>query len=190
MTQFLFISFIALLASLTAADEDRTPPRDVADAEVRKERELPLFLTVAYLSSDKPNQIVGAHAFPFAPEAIAAKYEAGRFPFQVIPELGVIQMTGPPKAFRNVDLSKPEELQDVYWLDLSYTEIQDADLTHVAKLKSLQSLELDHTSISNAGLNHLRSLKNLKTLNLRETAVSAEGVAEFLKWMPDVEVEK
>jgi hypothetical protein len=74
-------------------------------------------------------------------------------------------------------LTKLIEVKDqLLWLNLSRSKIDDSALATVGKLTNLTRLHLDNTSISDAGLKHLPSLKNLEYLNLYNTQVTDAGI--------------
>lgn len=88
--------------------------------------------------------------------------------------------------YSHVDRSKPVAVdalapiaQNVYWLDLTRTNLSNADLAHVGKLQNLNKLELNLTRISDEGLAHLASLGNLEMLNLYGTGVSDAGLTHL-----------
>jgi uncharacterized membrane protein/mono/diheme cytochrome c family protein len=64
----------------------------------------------------------------------------------------------------------------IYWLSLAGTGIQDTDLDLIAQFSNVQRLRIERNPISDAGISALRSLSKLQSLNLNETKVSAAGV--------------
>jgi uncharacterized membrane protein/mono/diheme cytochrome c family protein len=64
----------------------------------------------------------------------------------------------------------------IYWLSLAGTGIQDTDLNLIAQFSNLQRLRIENNPISDAGISALRSLDKLESLNLTKTKVSGAGV--------------
>ena len=71
----------------------------------------------------------------------------------------------------------------IFWLNLSRSDVQDEDLKTIAQLPNLVRLRLDNTKISDEGITHLASLQNLEYLNLYGSGVGDECI-EILKEMP------
>lgn len=125
---------------------------------------------------------------PESDDACSKKMEAGYFPGQHVPELGLLILRG---AFRSMDVSV-ESLADhkeLLSIDLSFTEIQDRDLVPVGKCEQLRQLVLDHTQVTDKGLQHLRTLANLRLLNLVDTRVTQEAIEELRRIRPTLTVE-
>jgi uncharacterized membrane protein/mono/diheme cytochrome c family protein len=64
----------------------------------------------------------------------------------------------------------------IYWLSLAETGIQDTDLSQIAQFSNLQRLRIENNPISDSGILALRSLSKLESLNLYGTKVSAAGL--------------
>jgi hypothetical protein len=64
----------------------------------------------------------------------------------------------------------------IYWLSLAGTGIQDSDLNQVAQFSNLQKLRIENNPISDSGISSLRSLSKLESLNLNRTKVSESGL--------------
>lgn len=64
----------------------------------------------------------------------------------------------------------------IYWLSLAGTGIQDADLSQIAQFSNLQRLRVENNPISDSGISGFRSLSKLESLNLNGTKVSAIGL--------------
>jgi hypothetical protein len=79
---------------------------------------------------------------------------------------------------------KPDDLQ---YLQLSSTRVNNAGLAHLVKLTGLRVLWLYDTPVSDAGLAHLRSLTGLRVLNLRSTLVTSAGVDALQAALPQCE---
>ena len=72
------------------------------------------------------------------------------------------------------------ELKDnLVWLNLSRSKIDDSSLVPVTELKKLTRLHLDNTAISDAGLQSVASLTNLEYLNLYNTPVTDAGIGKL-----------
>ena len=69
-----------------------------------------------------------------------------------------------------------EMKEQIVWLNLSRSKIDDAGLQTVGQLSKLTRLHLDNTKVSDAGLKHLSSLKSLEYLNLYNTQVTDAGI--------------
>lgn len=78
----------------------------------------------------------------------------------------------------------PDDLQ---YLQLSSTRVNNAGLAHLSKLTGLRVLWLYDTPVSDAGLVHLRSLTGLRILNLRSTLVTSAGVDALQAALPQCE---
>jgi hypothetical protein len=76
---------------------------------------------------------------------------------------------------------------DVQYLQLSSTRVNNAGLAHLSKLSGLRVLWLYDTAVSDAGLVHLRSLTGLRVLNLRSTLVTTAGVDALQAALPHCE---
>ena len=78
----------------------------------------------------------------------------------------------------------PDDLQ---YLQLSSTRVNNAGLAHVSTLTGLRVLWLYDTPVSDAGLVHLRSLTGLRVLNLRSTLVTSASVDALQAALPQCE---
>ena len=79
---------------------------------------------------------------------------------------------------------RPDDLQ---YLQLSSSRVNNAGLVHLSQLTGLRVLWLYDTPISDAGLAHLRSLSGLRVLNLRSTLATAAGVDALQAALPQCE---
>ena len=92
----------------------------------------------------------------------------------------LLQINFKPAASKtdSKSLSRIAELKDqLVWLNLSRSSIDDTALQHVSKLTKLTRLHLDNTNVSDAGIKNLGSLTNLEYLNLYNTKVSDAGLS-------------
>lgn len=64
----------------------------------------------------------------------------------------------------------------IFWLSLAGTGIQDTDLAQIAQFPNLHRLRIENNPISDSGISSLRSLSQLESLNLNGTKVSASGL--------------
>jgi Leucine-rich repeat (LRR) protein len=64
----------------------------------------------------------------------------------------------------------------IYWLSLAGTWIQDTDLGLIAQFSNLQRLRIENNPISDTGISALRCLSKLESLNLNGTKVSEGGL--------------
>jgi len=89
----------------------------------------------------------------------------------------------------STDLSPLAALQsdDLQYLQLSGTRVNNAGLAHIRGLTGLRVLWLYDTQVSDAGLIHLRGLAGLRVLNLRSTLVSVGGVDALQQALPQCE---
>ena len=89
----------------------------------------------------------------------------------------------------STDLSPLAALRsdDVQYLQLSSTRINNAGLAHLSQLTGLRVLWLYDTAVSDMGLVHLRSLTGLRVLNLRSTLVTSAGVDALQETLPQCE---
>lgn len=76
---------------------------------------------------------------------------------------------------------------DLQYLQLSSTRVNNAGLVHLSKLTGLRVLWLYDTPISDAGLVHLRSLTGLRVINLRSTLVTSAGADALQDALPQCE---
>lgn len=68
------------------------------------------------------------------------------------------------------------ELDDIYWLDISKTELPDEQLAHLGNMTLLRRLDLGATPIGDAALRHVAALSVLKELRLHRTRVTDAGL--------------
>jgi Leucine-rich repeat (LRR) protein len=79
------------------------------------------------------------------------------------------------------------ELQEIEWLNLDNTSIDDTFLESLGTLASLDTLRLGNTQITDVGIRHLGSLKKLRVLNLSNTRIT-DGSALYLAGLPKLEI--
>ena len=90
-------------------------------------------------------------------------------------------------ADANATLSLLEPLREqIVWLRLSNSNVDDAGLQLIAQLPHLQTLYLDRTQVTDEGLAMLSALKHLEYLNLVGTKVTSM-VIEQLKALESLE---
>jgi len=108
---------------------------------------------------------------------------------------GVVAVPGGKELRLNVtpqastDLSPLAALQgdDLQYLQLSGTRVNNAGLAHLKGLTGLRVLWLYDTQVSDMGLVHLQGLTGLRVLNLRSTLVSVGGVDALQQALPQCE---
>jgi uncharacterized membrane protein len=66
--------------------------------------------------------------------------------------------------------------EQLIWLKLKGTKINDSALIMIAQFKNLTKLNLENTRITNAGITYLSSLPNLQYLNLGGTDITKDGL--------------
>lgn len=82
-----------------------------------------------------------------------------------------------PESADSVNLKQLLPLsQQVTWLDLAKTTVEDSSLSMLTEFKNLTRLNLEHTKVGDPGLKALKTLKQLKYLNLYNTEVSDTGL--------------
>jgi hypothetical protein len=64
----------------------------------------------------------------------------------------------------------------IYWLSLAESGLQDFDLNQVAQFSNLHRLRIENNPITDSGISALRSLSKLESLNLNGTKVSDVGL--------------
>ncbi|MBS4070376.1 MAG: hypothetical protein KGZ90_03560 [Algoriphagus sp.] len=67
----------------------------------------------------------------------------------------------------------------IHWLSLAQTGLQDSDLTRVAEFTHLRRLRIENNPITNQGLASLQSLTKLEVLNLNGTQITAQGLSQL-----------
>jgi uncharacterized membrane protein len=73
----------------------------------------------------------------------------------------------------------------IYWLSLAGTGIQDNDLLLIAQFSNLHRLRIENNPVSDAGISALKSLSRLEVLNLNGTRISASALG-FLAEIPSL----
>lgn len=108
----------------------------------------------------------------------------------MIPAGKELRLNVSPQA--STDLSPLARLQpdDLQYLQLSGTRVDNTDLVHLQGLTGLQVLWLYDTRVSDAGLVYLRGLQGLRVLNLRGTLVSVGGVDALQQCLPACEIRR
>jgi uncharacterized membrane protein len=81
-----------------------------------------------------------------------------------------------PKAGNNEVKDLHPLKEQLIWLKLGGTQINDLALTDIAKLTHLTRLNLENTRITNQGIAHLSALTQLQYLNVVGTDISTEGL--------------
>ena len=76
---------------------------------------------------------------------------------------------------------------DLQYLQLSSSRVNNTGLAHLSKLTGLRVLWLYDTPVSDAGLVHLRGMTGLRVLNLRSTLVTSASVDALQETLPQCE---
>jgi Leucine-rich repeat (LRR) protein len=96
------------------------------------------------------------------------------------PEKGALDVALPEEAAKGKASDLLKALQPVknqiYWLSLAGTGIQDADLVLIAQFSNLQRLRIENNPITDSGVSALKGLSQLEVLNLNGTKVSGVGL--------------
>ena len=79
---------------------------------------------------------------------------------------------------RDIKLLEPLSEQ-LIWLKLGDSNVDDTMLSEIAKLTNLTHLYLQRTALSDEGIGHLKKLSKLQYLNLVGTAVTAKGLSQL-----------
>jgi hypothetical protein len=79
-------------------------------------------------------------------------------------------------------------LESLEHLILAGTKIGDAGLARLSTLTRLSTLDLSDTRVTDAGLVHLKGLRNLSKLDLRGTCVTSAGLGDLERALPDVAI--
>lgn len=66
--------------------------------------------------------------------------------------------------------------QQITWLDLAKTTVEDTSLSILTEFENLSRLNLEHTRVGDQGLKALKTLNHLEYLNLYNTEVSDTGL--------------
>lgn len=80
------------------------------------------------------------------------------------------------RSIHKESLAHLKDLSELTWLDLSFTETDDAALECLVGLSKLQSLCLHHTKVTDEGLVHVARLRSLRELDLHNTQITDTGV--------------
>lgn len=98
-------------------------------------------------------------------------------------ESGALDVVVPEEATQGNVSQMLESLtpikDQIYWLSLAGTGIQDKDLAIIGQCANLQRLRLENNLITDQGLSSLQSLAKLEVLNLNGTQVTAQGLSKL-----------
>ena len=67
----------------------------------------------------------------------------------------------------------------IQWLSLAATGIQDADIATLAQFTNLRRLRIENNPISDQGLASLKTLSKLEVLNLNGTKITSQGLSHL-----------
>jgi uncharacterized membrane protein len=153
------------------------------------------------IAPPRPETKVGLYALeasPADPRALAALRADGFAVTRISEDLPFLQITPlePRGAFTGEKLARLLDVaEQVAWLNLSRTQLEEETLVVLAQLPNLTRLRLDGTGIGDGGLVYLRDLRKLEYLNLHDTRVSDQGLEQLAGldalrslylWMTDV----
>ena len=140
----------------------------------------------ASLNSSKPVVSKNDNTL-FIPITSVAKADAQQI--EMVRKMGILLMPVAPNAhylqanFVSVPKVGNEALkallpfkEQLIWLKLSGTKINDSACATIAQFTHLTRLSLDNTHITNVGITHLSPLSNLQYLNLVGTDITTDGL--------------
>ncbi len=133
----------------------------------------------AYGLDDLPTGIFTLRVAPADSSAMAALRTAGLLvqPLGANDSFLQVLATNVRQRLTAADLEGLRPLaQQVAWVDLADTKVNDSTLALLGALPHLTRLHLENTLVSDAGLAHLKGLRYLEYLNLYNTRVSDEGL--------------
>lgn len=70
-----------------------------------------------------------------------------------------------------------------YWLDFSFSDLDDASLEHLVKLPKLRAIVFEGTRVTNKGFRTLRNMSKIRAIDVSHTAIEDDGI-EALEKMP------
>lgn len=82
------------------------------------------------------------------------------------------------------------ELSRLETLGLDDTLVTDAGLAHLEKLTHLKVLWLTNCKVTDSGLKHVKKLTNLTRLEIKGTQVTDQGVADLLRALPNMKINR
>ncbi len=85
-------------------------------------------------------------------------------------------------------LAKLEGRDSIKQILLQDTDVTDAGLRHLSGLMKLERLRLDNTVVTDDGLEHLQNLNRLRRLYLKGTDVTDAGVERLQSALPNCQV--
>ena len=74
-----------------------------------------------------------------------------------------------------------EAKENITWLDLSGSHLDDKWFSHIGQLTNLTRLKVNQTMITSESIKHLESLKNLEYLNIYGNQISDEAIESILQ---------
>lgn len=97
-------------------------------------------------------------------------------------ELNILDVEFKQKTLTDTKMEMLKKVKEqITWLDLSKTNLDDAMLKSIGELTNLTRLNLSNTTISDAGISYLQELSHLEVLNLYDTKISDESVKAIEK---------
>ena len=93
-----------------------------------------------------------------------------------------VTLTGPEVT--DDRLKALDNLTELRWASLAYTNISDAGLGHLRGCTQLQGLILSHTRVTDKGMDYLGGLNGLRDVALNGTQVTDEGMQKLQQVLP------
>ena len=85
-------------------------------------------------------------------------------------------------------MAELENLSELRWLKINYTNIGDKGLDSIKDLTNLHTLEISNTKITDRGLLALAGLSKLNVIEMSECDITEEAVAALQKELPETEI--
>jgi hypothetical protein len=85
-------------------------------------------------------------------------------------------------------MAELENLSELRWLKINYTNIGDKGLNSIKDLTNLHTLEISNTKITDRGLLVLSGLSKLNVIEMSGCDVSEEAVEALRKELPETEI--
>jgi uncharacterized membrane protein len=139
---------------------------------------------------EKGNEKIIKSDISFIPKEVVAKADDKKI--ELVRKKGILLMPIAPNSnylqanFVSIPKSGNNDVKELLafkeqliWLKLGGTQINDSALTDIAELTHLTRLNLENTRVTNQGIARLASLTQLQYLNLVGTDISAEGLLPF-----------
>lgn len=130
-------------------------------------------LGTVYFIPPKPEKLV-----VWTQDAISTQKAQGNIKVPASPNGGVLLVGGYHLA-QNMKVLQKLKANDLQYLDMYRTEIEDKDIVNIVGLTGLIGLQLDDTEIGDASLKTICRLPNLKFVTLSSTQVTGATLADL-----------